>query len=88
MAQGVELIERLLPKLAIRDRCCIERRFLWVRGSSEDLPDKVLLPFEADTMLSLILSKAFLVAADKKITDPWIVRQVDLRSHSNARWDT
>jgi len=49
MTQGVELIERLLPKLPIRDRCCIEVRFLWVRGSSEDLPDKVSLPFEAET---------------------------------------
>jgi hypothetical protein len=36
----------------------------------------VFLPFEGDSMLSLILSKAFLLAADKKITDPAIVRQL------------
>ena len=37
-----------------------------------------LLPFEGDTMLSIILSKAFLLAEDSKITDPTIIRQIDL----------
>jgi hypothetical protein len=39
--------------------------------------DQVLLPFEEDGgMLSVILSKAFLLAADTKITDPSITRQI------------
>jgi hypothetical protein len=102
--QRAELIGRLLPKLAIRDRCRIEGRFLWVRGDraaykihmgsghvmiepgsrylcivrgpAGNSPEKVFLPFEGDTMLATILSKAFLLAADKKITDPTITRQL------------
>ncbi|NRQ36728.1 DUF4132 domain-containing protein [Nonomuraea sp. NN258] len=43
------------------------------RGSG----DRVFLPFEQDGgMLSVILSKAFLLAADTKITDPSITRQI------------
>ena len=38
--------------------------------------DKVFLPFEGDNTLSLILSKAFLLAEDWKITDPTILRQI------------
>jgi hypothetical protein len=34
------------------------------------------LPFEGDTMLSLILSKAVMLAADDKITDEGILRQI------------
>ncbi len=37
---------------------------------------KVFLPFDDDPVLSLILSKAFLLAADAKITDPSITRQI------------
>ncbi|MFD1543843.1 DUF7737 domain-containing protein [Nonomuraea guangzhouensis] len=45
------------------------------RGSG----DQVFLPFEEDGgMLSIILSKAFLLAADTTITDPSITRQVHL----------
>jgi uncharacterized protein DUF4132 len=36
----------------------------------------VRLPFEGDAMLSIILSKAALLAADDKITDPGILRQL------------
>lgn len=36
----------------------------------------VFLPFEGDSKLSIILSKAFLLAADTKITDPTIVSQI------------
>ena len=43
-------------------------------GKSED--GKVFLPFEGDRTLSVILSKAFLLAADAKITDPSITRQI------------
>jgi hypothetical protein len=38
--------------------------------------DGVLLPFEGDTTLSLVLSKAFLLARDTAISDPTIVRQI------------
>jgi hypothetical protein len=34
------------------------------------------LPFEGDGTLSVILSEAFLLAQDTKITDPSIVRQI------------
>jgi hypothetical protein len=40
-------------------------------------PQDVLLPFEGDALLSLILSKAFLLAEDWKIKDPTITRQID-----------
>ncbi|WP_336214204.1 DUF4132 domain-containing protein [Nonomuraea sp. LPB2021202275-12-8] len=39
-------------------------------------PGKVFLPFEEDGRLSLILSKAFLLAQDTKITDESILRQI------------
>ncbi|MBA4851104.1 DUF4132 domain-containing protein [Emticicia sp. BO119] len=38
--------------------------------------DKLFLPFEGDAVLSIILSKAFLLANDDKITDPTITRQI------------
>jgi predicted DNA-binding WGR domain protein len=38
--------------------------------------DKVRLPFEGDPTLSIILSKAFLLADDTKISDPDIVSQL------------
>ncbi len=38
--------------------------------------DQVFLPFEGDSTLSLILSKAFLLADDHKITDETITRQL------------
>jgi Domain of unknown function (DUF4132) len=37
---------------------------------------KVFLPFEGDGTLAIILSKAFLLAEDKKIKDPTILRQI------------
>ena len=39
--------------------------------------DRLVLPFEGDRTLSIILSKAFLLAADDKITDPTILRQIN-----------
>lgn len=41
--------------------------------------DELFLPFEGDKMLSIILSKAFLLADDKKIKDPTITSQIALR---------
>ncbi|MCA9042133.1 MAG: DUF4132 domain-containing protein, partial [Planctomycetaceae bacterium] len=38
--------------------------------------DSLYLPFEGDSTLSIILSKAFLLAADDKIKDPTILRQL------------
>jgi hypothetical protein len=45
------------------------------QGEVED--GKVLLPFEGDRTLSVILSKAFLLAEDNKIKDETIVRQIE-----------
>ena len=46
------------------------------RRSGEFGPDKLFIPFEGDQTLAIILSKAFLLAEDKKITDPTITRQI------------
>ena len=43
------------------------------RGSANE---KIFLPFEGDDTLSLILSKAFLLAEDTKISDPTILNQI------------
>lgn len=40
--------------------------------------ERVFLPFEGDNMVAIILSKAFLLAEDKKISDPTITRQLQL----------
>lgn len=39
--------------------------------------DKVFLPFEGDNLLSIIISKAMMLAADDKITDSTILRQIN-----------
>jgi hypothetical protein len=39
--------------------------------------DDRFLPFEGDPTLSIIISKAFLLAEDAKIKDPTITRQID-----------
>lgn len=100
-----DLLVRLVPRLAIADRCEVADRFLHVRGdvcsyrihlgsgniliSPRDaylciVPDRsgqarageVALPFEGDRTLALILSKAFLLADDSRITDPTILSQL------------
>jgi len=43
---------------------------------SEARTEEVFLPFQGDTILSIILSKAFLLAEDTKITDPLIMHQI------------
>lgn len=45
--------------------------------SKKDNTDNVYLPFEGDNGLSVILSKAFLLAADDKITDTTITSQIN-----------
>jgi hypothetical protein len=99
-----EVLQRLLPRLKIRDVCTLDGRFLVVRGSLRTykihlgsgnilmepndqylciVPEpgarvrqNLVLPFEGDSTLSLILSKAFLLADDAKITDPVITAQL------------
>lgn len=97
------VIEKLAPKLAIRDQCRVEGRYLIVRGQKGeyrihlgsgnvlmepgsrylcivqgggDTAQNVPLPFEGDSMLGVILSKAFLLANDKTIKDSTILRQL------------
>jgi hypothetical protein len=98
------LLERLIPRLKIADRCNLTDRFLVVRGSKRTYKihlgsgnilmepndqylcivpkqaiaggERVHLPFEGDGTLSIILSKAFLLADDAKITDPTITSQI------------
>ncbi|MFJ4277980.1 DUF4132 domain-containing protein [Streptomyces massasporeus] len=98
------LLDRLIPRLAIADRCTLEGRFLHVRGdrhtykihlgsgnilmtpndqylcivpkSAPTAPGAGYLPYEGDRMLSVILSKAMMLAADTKITDPSILSQL------------
>ncbi|MET9344273.1 DUF4132 domain-containing protein [Nonomuraea sp. NPDC003804] len=97
-----DALSRLLPRLAIADRCTLTDRFLVVRGdlrtykihlgsanilmepndaylcivAGRDPQAGLFLPFEEDGRLALILSKAFLLAADTAITDPSITRQL------------
>ncbi|WP_406862918.1 DUF4132 domain-containing protein [Streptomyces sp. HUAS MG47] len=97
-----DVLERILPRLKIADRCTLDGRCLVVRGElrtykihlgsanirmapddaylcvvpASRKPDgKVFLPFE-DDRLSLILSKAFLLADDARITDDSILTQI------------
>ncbi|MBC7808698.1 MAG: DUF4132 domain-containing protein, partial [Akkermansiaceae bacterium] len=99
------VLEKLLPRLKIAERCELSGRFLRVRGDlrtykihlgsgnilmepnnqylcivpgrgKEAATGDVFLPFEGDTRLSVILSKAFLLAADTKITDKTIISQL------------
>lgn len=41
--------------------------------------DDMYLPFEGDNVLSIIISKALLLAEDTKIKDPTITRQIELK---------
>jgi hypothetical protein len=51
------------------------------RGAAErrEGAQAIALPFEGDSMLAIVLSKAFLLAADDAITDPSIRRQIGAR---------
>jgi hypothetical protein len=53
--------------------CIVHGRGL---SSASDRTESLVLPFEGDITLSIILSKAFLLAADDKITDPSILSQI------------
>ena len=101
-----QVLERLVPRLKIADRCSFSDRFLVVRGQrrtykihmgsgnilmepndqylcivpdsrSRAEQDDLFLPFEGDKTLSIIISKALLLAEDTIIKDPTITRQID-----------
>jgi len=101
-----QVLETLVPRLKIAERCKLTDKFLVVRGdirsykihlgsgnilmepndqylcivpsrrSGEMGKDKLFIPFEGDQTLAIILSKAFLLAEDRKITDPSITHQI------------
>lgn len=101
-----QVLETLLPRLKIAERCRLTDKFLVVRGELRTYKihlgsgnilmepndqylcivpsrkgggggqDKLFIPFEGDQTLAIILSKAFLLAEDRKITDPTITRQL------------
>jgi hypothetical protein len=50
------------------------------RGAGASGGADVLLPFEGDNTLSIILSKAFLLAEDAKIKDSTILNQIRHRT--------
>ena len=52
--------------------CIVPGRGTAARGQV----DHLFLPFEGDQTLSVILSEAFLLAEDRKITDPTIANQI------------
>ncbi|MBW4692677.1 MAG: hypothetical protein KME27_13035 [Lyngbya sp. HA4199-MV5] len=52
-----------------------------VADKSTNAKENVFLPFENDSMLSVILSKAFLLASDRTIKDRSILSQIQ-RKHS------
>lgn len=102
------VLEKLVPRLKIAERCSFQDRFLVVRGdirtyrihlgsgnilmqpgdqylcivpsgrtASTRGTDGVFLPFEGDRTLAVILSKALLLASDKRINDPTITSQIN-----------
>jgi hypothetical protein len=100
-----EVIERLLPRLKIRDRARVEGLYLVVEGrrhtyrihvgsgnilmspndqylcivpARSTAPGAVrFVPFEGDALLSVVLSKALMLADDHRITDPSILAQIN-----------
>jgi Domain of unknown function (DUF4132) len=102
-----QVLQRLIPRLKIANRCRLEDRFLIVQGdvrtykihlgsgnilmepndqylcivptsapTTGNTGTKLFLPFEGDRTLAIILSKALLLAEDKKIKDPTILHQI------------
>ncbi|MEM1320819.1 MAG: DUF4132 domain-containing protein [Bacteroidota bacterium] len=100
-----EVLERLVPRLKIKEVARIDGRFLRVKGKLREykihlgstnilmepndqylciVPSRknstsqtqVFLPFEGDNGLSVIISKALMLADDDKIKDPTILSQL------------
>ncbi len=55
-------------------------RYLCIVPANASGSRRVMLPFDGDEVLSVILSKVLLLAADDKITDPEILRQLKRRA--------
>jgi hypothetical protein len=53
-----------------------DNQYLCIVANRSERGGKVMLPFEGDGTLSVILSKAFLLAEDRKIKDPTILSQL------------
>ncbi|MEM7808326.1 MAG: DUF4132 domain-containing protein [Planctomycetota bacterium] len=99
------VLEKLIPRLKIAERCSFSDKFLVVRGDvrtykihlgsgnilmepndqylcivpdrrAEAATEKSYLPFEGDRTMSVIVSKALLLADDSKITDSTIISQI------------
>jgi hypothetical protein len=97
------VLEGIVPRLKLANRCSFDERFLIVRGDlrtyrihigsgnilmtpnnqylcivpgAGSLGSELFLPFEGDNLLSIILSKALMLAEDTKIKDPTITRQI------------
>ena len=99
------VLEKLLPRLKIRDVAVIDGKFLVVQGKKNKYKihigssniliapndrylcivpgrgkdknvDQIFLPFEGDNGLSIVLSKAFMLADDDKIKDQTILSQL------------
>jgi hypothetical protein len=102
------VLERIIPRLKVAERCSFSEKFLIVRGDlrtykihfgsgnilmspndqylcivprapSDGAAGKLFLPFDGDNLLSIIVSKALLLADDAKIKDPTIVNQISRR---------
>jgi hypothetical protein len=56
--------------------CIVPRRSAADRPADRPADGAVFLPFEGDQTLSVILSKALMLADDRKISDPTIVSQI------------
>jgi hypothetical protein len=54
-------------------------QYLCIAAARDARASKLFLPFDDDPVLCLILSKAFLLANDTKITDESITRQIGTR---------
>lgn len=100
------VLEKLIPRLKIRDKAEIDGKFLKIKGKIRDykihigstnilmepndqylciVPSRkkdtktegLFLPFEGDRGLSVVLSKAFMLVNDDKITDETITSQIN-----------
>ena len=56
-------------------------RYLCIVPASKGRTTRIMLPFEGDEVLTVVLSKVLMLAADDKITDPTILAQLNRRAH-------
>ena len=55
-------------------------RYLCIVPASKGRTMRIMLPFEGDEVLTVVLSKVLMLAADNKITDPTILSQINRRA--------